>query len=111
MKSTTHPELDKDLADEIAFLALGAAEHIRENGPFDLRKHEGYMGLIDKVISHAPILAERWQRVGADFEGVWLYDVTERFGREWAETLLNEVDEEPKQRLDYIIDDEMEKWL
>ena len=111
MKSTAPPEFNRDLADEIAYLALGAAEYIRENGPFDLRKHEGHMGFISKVISHAPMLAERWRQVGSDFEGVWLYDVTERFGREWAETLLDEVDEEPKQRLDYIINDEMEKWL
>jgi len=111
MKTHILPEFDTDLADEVAFLALGAADFIRNHGAVNLREHEGYMGLIGKVICHAPLLAERWQEIGKDFEGVWLYDVTERFGREWTETLIDGADETPEQRLDYIIYDEMEKWL
>lgn len=109
MTSTFHTDFDKDLAGEIAFLALGAAGFIRDHAAADLRKHEGYMGLISKVICHAPMLAERWQQIGAGFEGVWLYDITERFGREWAETLIDGADETPEERLDYIIADETEK--
>ena len=103
---------DSDLADEIAFLAIGAAEYIRENGPFNLRKYDGYMGIISEVTRHAPLLAQRWRQLGPDgFEGVWLYDVSERFGREWTESLLDGANENPEQFLDYIINDEMEKWL
>ena len=58
-----------------------------------------------------PLLSERWRRVNAEeFGGVWLYDVTERFGREWAKELLNSTGENPVELLESIIIDEMEKW-
>jgi hypothetical protein len=100
-----------DSADEIAFLALGAANHLREDPDADLDKFGGYMGFIIEVIRCAPLLAKRWSEMATgEFDGVWLYDVTERFGREWAEELLSRTDESPSERLEYIIDDEMEKW-
>ncbi len=102
---------DRDLADEIAFLALGAAEYIRGQSGIDFGKHGGYMGLIGEVIRHAPMLAAYWKRMApTDFGGVWLYDVTERFGREWAEEVLHPSHDSPSQRLECIIEDELEKW-
>ena len=108
--SSTPPTFDNDIADEIAFLAIGAAAYIREKRPFYLPKYDGYIGVISEVIQHAPLLAQRWRQFGPDgFDGVWLYDVSERFGRELAESLLGGADEKPDQLLDYIINNEMEK--
>ena len=107
------PRFDVDLSEEVAFLALGAAEYLREasSGPRNLDKFGGYMGLISEVISHAPLLLERWQQTEPEeFGGVWLYDVTERFGQELARVLLNGEDEKPAELLDQIIADESEKW-
>lgn len=101
---------DADLAQEIAFLALGAAETLKERGSPSLDKFEGYMGFIERVVCHAPLLATTWQRVQDEFDGVWLYDVTERFGREWAESLLEAFDETPEDRLDMILEDEMRDY-
>jgi len=59
---------------------------------------------------HAPMLSERWQRMEADeFGGDWFYDITERFGREWAEELFNKTGVSLESQLESIIDDEMEK--
>lgn len=103
--------LTDDIADEIAFLALGAAAALRDHGGANLDAYGGYMGFIAEVTRHAHMLANRWDQFAeGEFEGVWLYDVTERFGREWAETLLDGTDEDPAERLEYIVQDEMEKW-
>jgi hypothetical protein len=102
---------DENLAEEVAFLALGAAGYLRENRDANLDKVEGYMGLISEVIRCAPLLERRWAQMDAgEFGGVWLYDVTERFGREWAESLLDDGGESPEERLECIIADEMNKW-
>ncbi len=105
-------KFDKDLADEIAFLALGAAETLKNHNGTKLDAFGGYMGFIAEVTRHAPMLIERWKRIEANgFDGVWLYDVSERFGREWADELLNGTDESPAERLECIISDELERWL
>lgn len=43
-------------------------------------------------------------------KGVWLHDVTERFGREWVAEILHPSHDSPSQRLECIIEDELEKW-
>lgn len=101
-------KFDESLAEEIAFLALGAADTLKEHHGESLDAYNGYMGFIGKIICHAPLLSERWRRMGVEeFGGVWLYDVTERFGREWAEELLNGADVCPAELLEHIIEDEM----
>lgn len=110
-EATASAKFDEDLAEEIAFLALGAADFLAEHPGTSLGAYDGYMGFIGQVIRHAPMLAERWRRMDeGEFDGVWLYDVTERFGREWAEEMIAGTDETPADRLEYIIDDEMAKW-
>ena len=105
-------KFDEDLCEEVAFLALGAAEHLREQQDADLSRFGGYMGLIAEVIRCAPLLERRWRQMNVgEFDGVWLYDVTERFGREWAESLLENCTESPEDHLEYIIADEMGKWV
>lgn len=100
---------DELLAEEIAFLALGAADTLREHHGESLDAYDGYMGFIGEVIRHAPLLSERWRRMDAEeFSGVWLYDVTERFGREWAAELLNGTGTTPEEHLESIIEDEMQ---
>lgn len=110
-EAATHCRFDDSLAEEVAFLALGAADVLKEHRGESLDAYDGYMGFIGEVIRHAPLLSERWRHMDAEaFGGVWLYDVTERFGREWAEELLNETGENPAELLESIIIDEMEKW-
>jgi hypothetical protein len=104
------PKFDIGLAEEVAFLALGASECLREHQDCDLCEFGGYMGFISEVIQHAPLLTDRWQKTQNDFSGVWLYDVTERFGREWAETLLDKKTEDSSEFLEYILADEARKW-
>ncbi|MBS0432941.1 MAG: hypothetical protein JSS21_11140 [Proteobacteria bacterium] len=76
----------------------------------DLSKFGGYMGFITEAVRHAPMLLERWRLMTDDFGGVWLYDVTERFGREWAQVLLESKLEGAEDLLENIIVDEMKKW-
>lgn len=104
-------KFDESLSEEVAFLALGAADYLRENKGVDLSEFGGYMGIIGAVVQCAPLLERRWSRMKADeFDGVWLYDVTERFGHEWAESLLTRGNEDPEDLLECIVADEMEKW-
>lgn len=104
-------KFDEDLCEEVAFLALGAAEHLRAHAGANLDKFGGYMGLIAEVIRCAPLLERRWGQMDfGEFDGVWLYDVTERFGREWTKSLLEGCAESPEERLECIIADEMGKW-
>ncbi|MBS0437839.1 MAG: hypothetical protein JSS33_00360 [Proteobacteria bacterium] len=110
-EAAINTNLAQESADEIAFLALGAADALRDCRDADLSKFGGYMGFIGEVIRCAPLLTARWSQMQTgEFGGVWLYDVTERFGREWAEEILNGTREDPSERLEYIIADEMEKW-
>ena len=110
-EAATHYKFDESLAEEIAFLALGAADALKAHRGKSLDAYDGYMGFIGEVIRHAPLLSERWRRMDAEeFGGVWLYDVTERFGREWAEELLSRTGVSPAEQLESIIVDEMEKW-
>lgn len=110
-ETATSAKFDESLAEEIAFLALGAADVLKEHRGESLDAYDGYMGFIGEVIRHAPMLSERWRRMDAEeFSGVWLYDVTERFGREWAEELLNGTGLNPEEQLECIIVDEVEKW-
>lgn len=107
-EAATHYKFDESLAEEIAFLALGAADVLKEHRGESLDTYDGYMGFIGEVIRHAPLLSERWGRMDTEkFGGVWLYDVTERFGREWAKALLNGTDVKPTEQLEAIIVDEM----
>lgn len=97
-------QFDRTYCEEVAFLALGAADSFREVDPPDLDRFGGYMGYIADVIRHAPMLMDRWQKVGPEgFGGTWLYEVTERFGREWGSVLLSEEDRRPADLLDQII--------
>lgn len=110
-EAAAHCKFDESLAEEIAFLALEAADVLKDHRGESLDAYDGYMGFIGEVIRYAPLLSERWRRMDAEeFGGVWLYDVTERFGREWAEELLNGIGVSPEEQLEYIIVDEMEKW-
>lgn len=101
---------DVTLAEEIAFLALGAADYLRDLGGQDLDRFGGYMGFISEVIRQAPVVLDRWREFPeGEFCGVWLYDVTERFGREWAAALLNDEAENASEFLEYVIVDETQK--
>lgn len=101
---------DGELSEEIAFLALGAGEYLRRvYSPRDLDKFGGYMGIINEVVRCAPLLAARSRQLAGDFDGVWLYDVTERFGRQWTEALLAGGSVRPEAVLEYVIADEMGK--
>ncbi|MGB3462621.1 MAG: hypothetical protein WBA33_11715 [Rhodanobacter lindaniclasticus] len=105
-----HFMFDESLAEEVAFLALGAADVLKKHRGESLDAYDGYMGFIGKIICHAPLLSERWRRMDVEeLGGVWLYDVTERFGREWAQELLNGADVSPAELLEHIIEDEMQK--
>jgi hypothetical protein len=109
-EAAAFPKFDESLAEEIAFLALGAADFLKDHRGTSLDPYDGYLGFIGEVIRHAPMLSERWRRMEADeFGGVWLYDVTERFGREWAEELFDRTGVSPANRLESIIEDEMGK--
>lgn len=110
-EASTSAKFDESLAEEIAFLALGAADVLKAHHRESLDTYGGYMGFIGEVIRHAPMLSERWRHMDAEgFGGVWLYDVSERFGREWAEGLLSGTGVNPEEQLECIIVDEMEKW-
>jgi len=101
---------DESLVEEVAFLVVGAVDFLNEHRGASLDTYDGYMGFIGQITRHAPMLAERWSRVNTEeFSAVWLYDVTERFGREWAEELFNGTDKNPASLLDSIIGDEMGK--
>ena len=105
------PSFDDSLAEEIAFLALGAADYLRDIDQPNLDKFGGYMGFISEVIRHAPLLLKKWRAFPeGEFCGVWLYDVTERFGREWAAAVLNDGAENASELLEYVIVDETQKW-
>lgn len=109
-EAAAHYKFDESLAEEIALLALGAADTLKKHHGESLDAYDGYVGFIGEVIRHAPLLSERWRRVDAEeFGGVWLYDVTERFGRKWAEELLNQTGVSPADQLEFIIDEEMGK--
>ena len=98
------PQFDRTFCEEVAFLALGAADSFREANPPDLEKFGGYTGFIADVIRHAPLLMDRWQKIGPEgFGGMWLYEVTERFGRDWANIILTDEDMRPADLLDHII--------
>lgn len=104
-------KFDENQAEDIAFLAIGAANFLRTNQGVDLDWCDGYLGFIGLVVRHAPMLERRWRQMEAgSFGGVWPYDVTERFGYEWAEALLQGDDEPPEVLLESIIADEMERW-
>lgn len=110
-ESAVDLRFDEDLAAEIAFLTLGAAAFLRGFDGINLDVFGGYMGFVGEITRHAPMLVEQWKTAeSAGFDGVWLYDVTERFGREWAEAVFTRVSENPVDRLQCIIDDEMKKW-
>lgn len=97
-------EFEQTFCEEVAFLALGAADSFREVNPPDLDKFGGYMGFIADVICHAPLLLDRWRKLGPeDFGGTWLYEVTERFGREWGYIILTDENLRPESLLDHII--------
>ena len=101
---------EMDLAAEVAFLTLGAYEAAKDQRRVDLSIHDGYMGFIENVICHAPMLARRWRAIERKgFDGVWLYDVTARFGQEWAKVLLRRSSESPEEILELIIDGEQGK--
>lgn len=105
-----YPEPSEGYAEEVAFLALGAANLLREWQNADLSQFGGYMGFIGEVIRCAPVLWKRWTQIDAvAFPGVWLYDVTERFGHEWAGVLLTGAKKNPSERLESIISDELKK--
>lgn len=107
-EAATAQKFDETLAEEIAFLALGAENFLKDHRGASLDSYGGYLGFIGEVIRHAPMLSERWRRIEIDeFDGVWLYDVTEKFGREWAEELFNKTGASPQALLESIIEDEM----
>lgn len=109
-EATITSKINQTLAEEIAFLALGAEDFLKEHRGAPLDSYDGYLGFIGEVICHAPMLSERWHRMeAAEFGGVWLYDVTERFGREWAEELFNKTGKSPARQLESILEDEMDK--
>lgn len=106
------PKFDLGLAEEAAFLAIGAAVYLQEDKrDRSLDKYGGYCGLISEIISHAPALMNRLTQFSeGEFPGVWLYDVTERFGYEWAKALLEGDEIEPEELLEQIVSDELSKW-
>lgn len=93
------------MAQECAFLALGAMQQLTESGRCDLETFGGQMGFMTEVVRHAPLLAQNWLQLKDEFPGVWLYEVTERFGREWAQLLLDGSNESAVERLRTIIED------
>jgi hypothetical protein len=100
----------QEIDEEVAFLALGAADFLKDHKKAELYSLNGYTGFISEVIRHAPLLASRWRKMDGAFGGVWLYDITERFGREWAEIIFSGETGNPETLLNSIIEDEMEKW-
>ncbi len=89
-EATTSSRHHHNLDQEVAFLAIGAAGYLQDHPDARLDQHDGYLGLISEVISYAPMLSDAWEKIRPeDFPSVWLYDVTERFGRGWAENLLS----------------------
>lgn len=102
------PKFDRNLAETITFLALGAADFLREEQGVNLNRHGGYMGFLNDVVCVAPLLEQRWSQMdSSEFPGVWLYDVVERFGYEWAKVVFEEDDKYPEILLDQIIATEM----
>lgn len=98
---------EEGLLDEVAFLALGAHAVVQESRAEEgLEIFGGHSGFIKKVTIHAPLLHRRWGELkNESFDGVWLYEVTERFGREFARALLAGNDKSPTEVLDSILND------
>ena len=104
------PNFDRNLSETIIFLAIGAADYLRENPNFSLDRYGGYVGFLNDVVACAPMLERRWSRMDASsFSGVWPYDVVEIFGNEWAKAMLEGEDRRPEDMLDIIIADEMDR--
>jgi len=53
-EAAAHCKFDESLAEEIAFLALGAADVLKNHRGESLDAYDGYMGFIGEVIRHAP---------------------------------------------------------
>lgn len=105
------PKFDESLAEEVAFLALGAAEFLGQHRGESLDSFGGYLGFMGDVVRHAPLLTERWKQINAEeFSGVWPYDVTEAFGCALAEEMFNETGVSPAELLETIIADAFDHW-
>lgn len=110
-EAASRDAFDASLAEEIAFLALGAADALKAHRGESLDAYDGYMGFIGEVIRHAPLLSKRWRRMDAEsFGGAWLYDVTERFGHVWAEELLRRTGASPADKLEAIVEEVLREW-
>lgn len=102
---------NESLAEEVAFLALGAADVLEKHRGESLDSFDGYLGFMGDVVRHAPLLIERWKQIDTEeFSGVWPYDVTEEFGRALAEEMLNNTGARPTDLLESIINEAFENW-
>lgn len=67
----------------VAYVAIGAAE-VWDSAHSD--RFEGQLRFIDAVIAHAPTLHTLAE--GREFDGVFVYDVAETFGRLYGRALI-----------------------
>lgn len=81
----------------IAYMAMGAQNTIRETKPAGtlpgrvVDAYEGQLGFIGAVIDHALILDRMADQLAGDLDGVFLYEIAEPFGEEYARQLIAEV--------------------
>lgn len=93
----------------VAFIAIGAhealrkARHISGSGRLTYRavdlayeRHEGQLGFISEVISHALHLDQLAEEAGHRLAGCFAYEVAEPFGETYADALIAQTGETPE---------------
>lgn len=99
---------NSELQNEIAFLAIGVNDYWQAQDGVDLSRVGGFIGLLQQVIVHAPLLVKRWSQISpTDFDGVWLYDVTRSFGYVLAGAILSKIPDSPADILESIVMDKI----
>lgn len=75
----------------IAYLAIGAASAINARGSLPSAVSDafgGQLGFIEDVTDHALMLDTMADDLANDMDGVFLYEIAEPFGEEYAERLI-----------------------
>lgn len=77
---------------EAAYVGMGiraALSYRTSRNPFHAIGCESEMDFVDMVMARAHLLDFVWDEAGEDWSGVWMYDVVEEFGEQYATHLLD----------------------